>query len=331
MTLIETLVELLHEEGPDKLTLERRNQYAAIFKDDPKLIQSLEGKEWTVGTSRQYFESLRDRLLEKNQGLAAVVGIPPVLQVNNLREITSAKRSADEHAVVIDSFVTTLLWTMDKAWAYGRNIAREEQDVLFCNLFVHFATLRSFLQQGLVWPRPKTPPHQTKEGLALLTFMVGAQESFLIGHELGHIYVDRGGELPKDPVCMRDFATSYTFLKPRDASIDQELLADELAFEFTLRAYQENESLEVVAVTSIFLLIRYHLWLAVICSNGEDDRDFTLWFGRNSLFREKARHICRGETLRSIVEVSELMEEAIEPAAFRAEKAFKLIREKADK
>lgn len=326
MNLAEKLIHLLHHEEPGKLTPERLAQYSKVLDDDQTAIESISQKEWSVPETQSYFESFRDKILANNFNLATVVGCPTVIQVNNWREITGAKKTADEHAVVIDSFVTTLLWTMNKAWTYGKELERGDQDILFYNLFLHFATLRKFREQGFVWPRPKTPPHSEMNGLVLLNFITGSQESFLIAHELAHFYVDRGGPVPEDMVFKK--TSIIDRLVTRDTLINQELMADELAFDFVLKCYQENESIEVVAVTSIFLLIRYHLWLAFVCSSGEGDRDFTLWLARNNLFREKARQICCNETLHAIVEVSELLEEAFEPAALRAKESFNLISDK---
>lgn len=324
MSFVDLLVELLHGEAPGTLTQERLNQYAKVFDND---TDSVSNKEWTVSLASEYFEEIRDGLLDGNPPLASIVGKPPIIQVNNLAEITGAKRSAGEQAIVIDTFVTTFLWTMNKAWYYGRKLGSGEQGTLFCKLFLHFATLRKFGAGGLVWPRPKTPPHETKQEMAILTFSTKAQEAFLVGHELAHFYVDSGGSIPASAIYALDSPTSYTMLSPRDPMIDQELLSDELGFEYVLKGYQENESIEVVAVTSIFLLIRYHLWLSMVCSTNEREYDFVLWFGRNSLFRNKTREICSDETLSSIVQVSELLEEALEPAALQAKEAFKVFSE----
>lgn len=305
---------------------ERVSQYQQVFGDElaNTSVDEFTLKGWQY-FGDQYFSQIRDRIAHANPEYAETWNSVQIITVNTQEERTSVHSSYDTDVIVVDSLMMLFLWTMNKAHLYGKRLAGGEQLKLICELLLHFGTLRHFGSEGPIWPRPKTPPHESIAEFQSLFILTNTQELFMVAHEMAHLVCDKQPDITADFICRGEYETPYTMMFERDSKIDDELLADELSVELVLKTFSRTPAVEQVVLSSIFLLIRYRLWLALASKSPESDYEFRLWFARNSLFRSKASSCYSDGAAIFLIELLEELEQTLEPAAMQAEKVFKLI------
>jgi len=323
------LLRTIHDSGEqfDPPKEERLSQYQQVFGDEltTESAAAFVTNGWhAIGDT--YFATIADRIAAANPDHADVWTNLTTLAVNSDEEKTSVHASDNENVILVDSQMMLFLWTMNKSHLYGQRLNRGDQLKLICELLLHFATLRYLRDHNLVWPRPKTPPHESAEDLQTLYLFTNMQELFMVAHEMAHLVCDQKSEVTSAFICRGEYPTPYTMLFERDANIDQELYADELAVDLVLNTFPRVAEVQQVVLSAIFLLIRYRLWLGVTASDG--DFEFRMWFARNSLFRAKASSCyCDGAAV-FLIDLLKELEQTLEPAAKHAAKAFAMIVEK---
>lgn len=215
---------------------------------------------------------------------------------------------------------------MNKSHLYGgMNLSEEENIKLYVEIYLHFSSI-ILSNSKKAFPKPKTPKHKTKEEFYLLAFHTEIQEIFLISHEIGHALCKRKKYKNKFEMISSSrnkFVEESLDMPDSSSLIDEEILADEIAFEMTLNVYgrEKPESVELVS-TAVFLLIRYFLWLRVIYKTSEEDFEFGMWMSRNSFIREKTRQVYHWNSPEFLILLLEYLEERMEPAALIAKEVI---------
>lgn len=324
------LIRAIHDNGEDidPPREERVLQYKNVFGDDltNEVTGKFNSKNWRE-IGNKYFSGLRDRITLANPQYASAWNQAEIVTINTQEEKTSVHSRGDSDVIVVDSLMMTFLWTMNKAHVYGKRLAGGEQLKLIVELLLHFGTLRHFGIKGPVWPRPKTPLHESQAEFSSLFCLTNTQELFMVAHEMAHLVCDNKSNLQADLICQGQYPATYMMMFEQDPRIADELMADELAVDLVLNAFPRTRAVEEIVLSAIFLLIRYRLWLAIACKKTETNYEFILWFARNSLFRAKANRSYKGGAAVFLIDLLEELEQTLEPGALKAAEAFELILE----
>jgi len=232
--------------------------------------------------------------------------------------------------IVLDSHIQKYLWMMNKSHIYGGfNLSSEENIQLYAEIFLHFSSI-IISNSKKAFPKPKTPSHKTKEEFYTLALHTEIQEIFLICHEIGHALIKTQKHEDRiDTVSQvrSRFIEESLNLSASSELVDEEIMADEIAFEMTLNVYgrDKQEIVEVIS-TAIFLVIRYFLWLRVVYKTSEEDFELGMWLSRNSFIREKVRHVYHWNSPDFLIMLLEYLEERMEPAALIAKEMVDEVR-----
>lgn len=315
------------EREAEALVPERAEQYLNVF--GPKALEEVKEKigELSRGHAFDSIMSGRlNRIIEANPELAGLVSGVTVRGIDTNSEATrTIKMPNGQSLILLDSHTMLFLWMMNKSFIYGQSRLSEEDNwKLYFEIFLHFATLRHAEATGGVYPRPKTPKHVDESEMGMLYLFTEIQETFLLCHELAHVFVGTNPRLPDTLISTTDLPLSHKSFFPANTGIDQELLADELALEWTLNTGNIDipESVEVVC-TAVFLMIRYFMWLRIVHTEAEQDTEFQLWLARNNLLRAKFRHVYHWASPAFIVDLFEHLESVMEPASLKAGEVFR--------
>lgn len=310
----------------------RYGQYSKVLKiGKNKMLKDMKKALGTVSLSQAGKHVTAERLKKIYLGNPFLEGLKNIVDVRIIdsdKESTKKIEVADGHCLILlDSFTMTFLWMMNKASFYGR-AGKKENNIheLYCNLFLHFATAITFGFEKS-FPQPKTPPHDNYEDFITLSITTEIQEIFILCHEIAHILID--GEYDtanRSFIINNDHITKYTNYFSASTTIDEELKADELAFEMVLNVYGRNlEPIVKLVCVSIFMKIRYFMWLRSVYIEAEDDHEAITWLARNSAMRHLISSAYTWGPTTFIVDTLEDMEETLEPAAFTAAKIYKEI------
>ncbi|MGJ8758866.1 hypothetical protein ACSFV5_17085 [Acinetobacter sp. HC8-3S] len=232
--------------------------------------------------------------------------------------------------IVLDSHIQKFLWMMNKSHLYGgSNLTGEENIQLYVEIFLHFSSI-IISNSKKAFPKPKTPSHNTKEEFYILALYTEIQEIYLICHEIGHALIrEKKYEDRFDTVSPKRSRHIEEFLNLSDSLelIDEEIMADEIAFEMTLNVYGRNnpEVVELIS-TAIFLVIRYFIWLRVVYKTSEEDFEFGMWLSRNSFIRQKVGTVYHWSSPEFIIMLIDYLEDRMEPAALIAKEIIDKVR-----
>lgn len=317
-------------ENTDTAVPERVHQYNAVFGSDV-----LEKVKTAIGgvTGGHLFDSMMNtrwrKVIAANPCLETIA---PKIKIEGVLTNTFATKTVvstnDEALILIDSSTMLFLWQMNKAFLYGPlQLSQAENTKLYFDIFLHFATLRQANSLGGIYPRAKTPPHKNANELKRLKNFVEFQETFLLCHELAHTYSGLGLEMSTEMQSKSDYERVYTDYFPANPKINEELIADELAFEWTLNTIDRSNLEDVeTACTAIFLMIRYFLWLQRVYVTLEGDTESHLWLARNNFMRQKIRQVYTWGKPSFIVDLFDHLESTLEPASLAAAEAMQIIR-----
>lgn len=308
------------------LAPERAEQYARIFNDPEAQEATKVVQEHSPADLHKITNSRRlQRVVDANPSLAQVASRIKISSIEANKEATKTVRLPDnQFAILLDTHTMLFLWMMNKAYLYGQSqLDENDQFILYGEIFLHFSTLRYSEKVGGVYRRPKTPPHRNKGELNALAIFTELQETFLLCHELAHIYIEINGVPSTSLVSSGSYDLDYRKFFPSNLRIDEELLADELAFEWTLQTLDRTipEVVEILCV-AIFLMIRYFMWLRIVHTEESEESEHHLWFARNTFFREKFRKVYTWSEPTFIVEIFDHLEGVLEPASLQAAEFF---------
>ncbi|MCZ8095791.1 MAG: hypothetical protein O9331_20155 [Acidovorax sp.] len=306
---------------------ERAEQYLNAL--GPQALEEVREKIGELSPGHAFDSIIGERLkriIKANPGLAGLVSGVTVQGIDTVSEATKTiKMPNGQSLILLDSHTMLFLWMMNKSFIYGQSrLSEEDNENLYFEIFLHFATLRHAKAAGGVYPRPKTPKHVDELEMGMLYLFTDIQETFLLCHELAHAFIGSNPRLPDTLISTTDFPLSHKSLFPSNTGIDLELLADELALEWTLNTGKIDmpESVEVIC-TAVFLLIRYFMWLRIVHTEAEQDTEFQLWLARNNLLRAKFWHVYHWAPPTFIVDLFEHLESVMEPASLKAGVVFR--------
>jgi len=321
--LIKLIISTLGGEHPTdlKATPERNQQYSDLFPEKKGFWKSLNSKSASDIAMNTYVE----KVFKGNPWLEEFRDDFVFSNVYSNKESTkSIPIGGSKSLIVLDSHIQKYLWMMNKSHLYGGfHMTGEDNIQLYAEIFLHFSSI-IISNSKKAFPKPKTPSHKTKNEFYLLALHTEIQEVFLICHEIGHALIK--SKKYQDKLDIISSSRSRHIEEALDLSssselVDEEIMADEIAFEMTLNVYG-REKLEVVEMisTAVFLLIRYFLWLRMVYKTSEEDFEFGMWLSRNSFIREKINKVYHWDSPDFLIMLLEYLEERMEPAALIAKK-----------
>lgn len=314
---------------------ERVAQYNSIFTED----KLREVKDAIGGLSGgNLFNAMIDqrwkKIVDSNPCLGLISSRARIEGVETPSFATKTVAAPNgEVLILLDSSTMVFLWQMNKAFLYGPSqLSEPDNTKLYTEIFLHFATCRRAASIGAIYPRPKTPPHNNTAAMNALGLFIELQETFLLCHEMAHTYIESGLSLPNELLSSTERNLAYQEFYPANKRIDDELLADDLAFEWTLNTTNRlvPEAVEI-ASTALFLMIRYFMWLNVVVQTEEGDTESHLWFARNGFMRRKIRQVYSWGKPSFIVDLFEHLESTLEPASLIAAACLKDISSKGNR
>jgi len=304
---------------------ERRNQYENMFgKGSTEKYEKMGFHE-----SKKYLaEMYLNRLFENCPIMDKYKGKIEIEIIDAPFEHTKAYSHSGNYFITLDSISMLYLWQMNKALLYGAHLSNQEQIELFTKLLLSYALIGNKTnvddKKSYLPYLSKTPPHKSKEEFYQLWMMTEIQEQFMVAHEVAHILIQNEDYDKTSSILGEDYPAKYTYLFEKDSQIDEEILADGIAYDILLaiRGKDSKENVESIA-KSIFLMIRYFLWLKTIKGENSNEKEWIVWMARNSAFRQKilASYHWGGDYF--IIELLEYLESTLEVAALCAESLIK--------
>ncbi|MGK0256427.1 MAG: hypothetical protein ACI81I_001044 [Arcobacteraceae bacterium] len=329
--LIELILKTIGEELNDdrKLSEKRKKEYSKVFNENSDDLNNIYKSMSIKSVSDKLLKKYTDKLFDKNTNIQKYRNIIHIKIIDSIRENTkSVSIDDDNHLITFDSYIMKYIWMMNKGFLYGALYLNEEENInLFHELFLYFGSQKVFKYKHST-NKPITPEHQDLNTLMLLQKHTEIQEIFLISHEIAHMLIEKNDYKDIAPIISTD---DYLLKNIGDTiisdEINEEILADEIAFNLTLNVYKDQgiEMLKLV-YSSIFILIRYMLWLRIVYKESKDDNEFHIWFARNNFIRTKISSLYKEEEYNIIIEALELMEIRMEPAALIASETLKKIK-----
>ena len=314
-------------DGPATLPQERVNQYEELGSSYSKFVNDYKNADqkelW-----KNVFRSYTDEIKESNPNINDILKKIEITAINSIKENTVVFKIQNKSYVLFDSFTMKFLWMMNKAFYYGYYMDHSDTTYLFAEIFLHFASVINIKENKFIYPQPKTPPHREEISFLHLGFVTRIQEQFLIAHELGHIIIGEKTNDNKHAKFSSSYDLKYSNFHKKEASIDEELEADNLAFKMVINMYKKHgkEAIEIVCV-NIFILIRYFVWLRISHIAEENDLEFKTWFARNNAMRHFINEAYKEYGSASfIVELFDYLESTMEPAALIAKEHYEKLK-----
>ena len=162
----------------------------------------------------------------------------------------------------------------------------------------------------------------TDEGLhSLLTTITDIQETFLLCHELAHVYIMDGNNSLHE---LTEGDHGLTSLDPEH--VNEEFLADKLAVDWVLKTIDKSSRDAIdFCCQAIFLMMRYFMRLRFVQRGLCDPTEHSYWLARYRWIRQifSQNHDCRHWSPDDYL--LEYIERIIEPASVNAAIALKQI------
>lgn len=324
--LLSTIGKELSADQP--VSEKRRAEYHKLFGelgfDVEEAYRTMNAKT----TSDLLIGSYVKRIFDSNPEIETYRKNISIVAIDSNRENTKTILiEKDRHIITFDSHIMKFIWMMNKGFLYGGlSLSIEDNLQLFYELFLHFGSIvASDYQCG--FPKPDTPKHSDLSTYMILHKYTEIQEIFLLSHEIAHILIKNDDYAHiSEVVSSSNYSLKDVVDVDNPEAINEEILADEIALDLTLNAYDKNvpEVVEIVC-SAVFAIVRYFLWLRIVYKRQEEDYDFHVWFTRNNFMRTKFRQVYRWGEPVFIVDMLEAMEERMEPAALAAAETIKEI------
>ncbi|MGI1900354.1 hypothetical protein [Vibrio campbellii] len=292
-------------------TKARNKQYKKIFPD-------IKGKINQKVASKVALDTYVKKLFSGNEWLQEIESDFVFENVVTSKESTkSVNIGGKKNLIVLDTHTRKFLWMMNKSTIYGaQELSVEENILLYSKLFLHFS-LVILTDNKVNYPQPKTPNHTTQHGITSLALYTEIQEIFLLAHEVAHVLIDSNEYQDKfDIISSSKKRILLNASLSEESKLNEEILADEIAFEMTLNVYgRDNPDVVQLVCSAIFVMIRYFLWLRVAYKREDEDFEFNLWLSRNSFLRDKIDQVYHWGSPMFVISILESMEERMEPSA----------------
>jgi hypothetical protein len=328
--LLKLLLQTIGKEisDNDKLPEEIQDEYEDLFSKYNVRISDLIKKYTAKDAERAAIDSYLEIIFLSNPIIIEYKDKIDVRTVKSLKENTkTVNYDTNKSLVVFDTHVMKFLWVMNKALIYGANyLTVEENKKLFTEIFLYFASYIAF-DEKYIFPRPVTPKYKDVSTYKVLHIYTKVQEIFLLSHEIAHNLIkDNSYCKIVNVIASHEYLLSHTISNDIYHIIEEEILADEIAFEMTLNAFNKDESEDVEIVCSaVFALMMYFLWLRISYKNYKDD-EITLWLHRNNFLKTRIYAVYIWGNPIFIDNIIELMKVRMEPAAMAVSSAIESVK-----
>lgn len=327
--IVSSFFEYLQDNQEYTRSEERIRQYKKIFSDAGvnKLYKYFSKQEVLLDElDNNYMQRILSGLIEKNTMFGELENLVSVSMIKSKRNFTCCFSYENYNIVLFDRNSMKLYWMLNKALLYSGNKDRKEQILLFMAIILSYISNAHQLDK---YPQPPTPPHEDKILLTNLVLITEIQETFILAHEMAHIVLDKERALREYEYDIIDFFKQFGFTEQKYniAELCEELEADRIALDAVLQVYQnkaeEKDIFETIS-SAIFLLIRYHLWIAIVETEiTQLEDEYYIWLIRNSYIRKYINKCYKWGTPIYIIELLDYLEDTLEVAALAAYEVLK--------